>query len=113
MIGSAEQVRQCLHLLKHCFSMRGMEAIKRACDAVGGQSVLARSLDVSAAAVNQWVKGVRPVPARFCRAIEDLTGVSRRDLRPEDWRDWWPELGAPAGQAQASGAGPAHEVVAP
>lgn len=56
--------------------------------------MLARLLHVSAAAVNQWVSGVRPVPARHCSAIEQATkgAVTRKDLRPKDWADYWPEL---------------------
>jgi DNA-binding transcriptional regulator YdaS (Cro superfamily) len=42
--------------------------------------------------VNQWVRGTRPVPVRYCLQIEKTTGVSRQELRPNDWEDIWPEL---------------------
>lgn len=54
---------------------------------------MARSIGVTAAAVNQWIKGIRPVPPKHCIRIERATNgvVTRRDLRP-DWREIWPEL---------------------
>jgi DNA-binding transcriptional regulator YdaS (Cro superfamily) len=68
--------------------------IERACDAVKGQSKLARLLGVSPANVNQWVMGIRPVPIERCVAIERATKglVTRKDLRPDDWESIWPEL---------------------
>lgn len=75
-----------------------MDAIKLACKTVGGQSVLAGLLEVSAAAVNQWVHGQRPIPVDRCADIEKATNgvVTRRDLRPDDWQRIWPELAADA-----------------
>jgi DNA-binding transcriptional regulator YdaS (Cro superfamily) len=37
---------------------------------------------------------VRGVPAKHCAAIESATGsqVTRKDLRPNDWQQIWPEL---------------------
>lgn len=49
----------------------------------GGQAALARALEVSPQAVSQWVKGRRPVPPRLAIRIEELTGVSRHELRPD------------------------------
>jgi len=68
--------------------------IERACSIVGGQSAMAKHLSVTPAAVNQWVKGARPVPARHCPSIESLANgnVTRQDLRPGDWMKFWPEL---------------------
>lgn len=54
-------------------------AIKKA----GGQSALAKSIDVQPALVWQWSSGRRPVAAHHCLAIEEATGVSRHDLRPD------------------------------
>lgn len=34
----------------------------------------------------------RGVPVECCTAVELRLGVGRRDLRPDDWRDIWPEL---------------------
>ncbi|MBN8749506.1 MAG: helix-turn-helix domain-containing protein [Variovorax sp.] len=73
-----------------------MNAMHRACDLVGGVSKMAAALGVAAPTVRQWVTGLRPVPPRRCPAVEGLTGglVSRRELRPDDWREIWPELAA-------------------
>ena len=63
------------------------------------QADLARLLKVTAPTVNQWVRGVRPVPARHCIAIEDYTGgaVKVEAIRPDlAWqRD--PNTGKPTG----------------
>lgn len=77
---------------------------------LGGRGALAAALGVSLAALGNWKS--RGVPIQRCVAIERLSGgvVTRRDLRPDDWRDIWPELAeseekstpAPASQAQAA-----------
>jgi DNA-binding transcriptional regulator YdaS (Cro superfamily) len=69
-------------------------AIKSACDLLGSQSALATALDLSVPTVNEWVKGIRPVPHRFMLTIEGLTDgkVSRRELAPDSWHEYWPEL---------------------
>lgn len=68
--------------------------IASACEIAGGQSKLAKIIGVTSGAVSQWVSGHRPVPIERCTAIELATNgrVSRRDLRPDDWRQIWPEL---------------------
>ena len=38
--------------------------IKKAAELVGGQAQLARELDASPAFINQWMQGVRDVPAK-------------------------------------------------
>ena len=78
--------------------------------AVGGRSALAKRLGVTAAAIGNWK--MRGIPVQQCVAIERATGglVTRKDLRPDDWADIWPELAnseanpaeAPAPQAQAA-----------
>jgi len=54
----------------------------------------ARRLGTAPSVVSQWRTGARPVPIKSCVAIERVTagGVSRRDLRPDDWQEIWPEL---------------------
>lgn len=71
-----------------------MNSVQNACSVVGGQACLARVLGVTAAAVSQWIKGMRPVPPKHCVSIERATAgaVTRRDLRPDDWQEIWPEL---------------------
>ena len=38
-----------------------------------------------------WNWRARGFPPNKCKAIERVTGVSVRELRPNDWRDYWPE----------------------
>ncbi|AWV02003.1 hypothetical protein DM992_21225 [Burkholderia sp. JP2-270] len=54
----------------------------------------ARRLGTAPSVVSQWRTGARPVPIKSCVVIERITAgqVSRRDLRPNDWHDIWPEL---------------------
>ena len=63
---------------------------------VGGRSALARALGVTPVAVGQWVsdgKYCRRVPPKQCVRIEALTDgrITRRQLRPDDWQDYWPD----------------------
>ncbi|SDW94037.1 transcriptional regulator [Lysobacter enzymogenes] len=61
-----------------------MNAITHAVQKIeGGQAALARELNISPQAVSQWVKGHRPVPARLALRIEELTGITRFELRPD------------------------------
>jgi DNA-binding transcriptional regulator YdaS (Cro superfamily) len=84
-----------------------MNQVQAACAVTGGQAGLSRVLGVTAAAVNQWIKGLRPVPPKHCLAIERATNgaVTRRDLRPDDCHLIWPDL-APTRPTQAGE--PAH-----
>ncbi|KHJ60183.1 transcriptional regulator [Burkholderia glumae] len=61
------------------------------------QADFAKALGVSQGLVCQWIKKRRPVAADRCVAIERATdgAVTRRDLRPDDWQDIWPELVQP------------------
>lgn len=74
--------------------MRRMEAMKRACELLGGISATARLLGVRPPTVHQWVSGARPIPANVAPAIELATEaeVRRWHLRPTDWHRIWPEL---------------------
>lgn len=68
-----------------------MNAIQKACDAVGGQARLAELIGVTAQAVNQWVSGARPLPAERVLSIEKATidpetgepKVPKHELRPD------------------------------
>lgn len=59
--------------------------IELACSAVGSQAELARMLGVLPAAVFQWTKKTRPIPAERCPSIEQATGglVRCEELRPD------------------------------
>lgn len=70
-----------------------MEKLRRYCESVVSVSDLARRLGVAAPTVAEWCSGRRPVPIARCFAVERATGgeVTRRDLRPDDWQEIWPE----------------------
>lgn len=60
----------------------------------GAIALLAKRISGHQSDVSDWVKGVRPVPAARCVAIEKATAgqVTRQELRPDDWHQIWPEL---------------------
>lgn len=84
--------------------------IHKAAVLIGSQKALARLLNVTPVTVNQWLRPVgtrasRSVPPKQCVRIEQLTSgaVTRRDLRPNDYLEFWPELAqAPASPGQAA-----------
>lgn len=43
----------------------------------------------STAAVCNWEH--RSIPADMAKTVEGLTGISVRELRPNDWHRYWPE----------------------
>ena len=51
-------------------------------------------LGVTKSAVSQWKQKERSVPVKHCLAIEKLTqgAVTRRDLRPDDFHELWPDI---------------------
>lgn len=53
-----------------------------------------RKTGISYAFLWQVKKGYRKMPPKYCPMIEEVTGnqVTRRDLRPDDWAEIWPEL---------------------
>jgi DNA-binding transcriptional regulator YdaS (Cro superfamily) len=55
------------------------EALERAVKNVGGQAEFARLIGVTAQAVSQWDK----VPPLRVLAVENVSGVSRHELRPD------------------------------
>lgn len=62
----------------------------------GSQLALAKLLNVTPGFVNHLVMGRRPVPIKYCLQIKRYTEgkVTRRDLRPNDFAQIWPELAA-------------------
>ena len=57
-----------------------IEAIKEA----GGQTMLAESLGVAQCTVSHWVHSNKVAPpAEYAGRIEELTGVTRKKLRPD------------------------------
>ena len=68
--------------------MKKLSPIERACYLAGGQARLARVLGVMAPTVNQWIKGIRPIPLDRCVDIEKATNqmVTCEELYPDlDW----------------------------
>lgn len=73
------------------------EALDAAIEAMGGVSMLASAIGVGQSVISNWrARGTVP-SANYCTAIERATAgaVTRRDLRPDDWRAIWPELAEP------------------
>lgn len=70
-------------------------SLQKAVDLCGGQTSLAKSIGLSQPYIYNWLtrsKGVPPV--KYCSLIEKATNgqVTRKDLRPNDWMNIWPEL---------------------
>lgn len=57
-------------------------------------SELAKKTGIAPAFLWQVKNGRRKMPPKYCPKIEQATGgqVTRRDLRPDDWHEIWPEL---------------------
>ncbi|MBX9901453.1 MAG: helix-turn-helix domain-containing protein [Burkholderiaceae bacterium] len=60
----------------------------------GNATQLAKGLGVGASYISQLASGHRCASAGTSSKIEKLTNnqVTRRDLRPHDWQDIWPDL---------------------
>ena len=60
----------------------------------GASRRMARALGAYASDISNWAAGRRKPGVAVCVAIELHTNgaVTRRDLRPDDWQDIWPEL---------------------
>ena len=74
-----------------------MKALELAIEVVGGVGKLASAIGVGQPVVSNWrARGTLP-DAVHCVSIERATNgaVTRRDLRPDDWRAIWPELAQP------------------
>ena len=56
-----------------------------------GVATVAAKLRISKNAVYKWIDQ-GSVPIERASRIETELGISRRDLRPSDWGDIWPEL---------------------
>jgi DNA-binding transcriptional regulator YdaS (Cro superfamily) len=60
----------------------------------GSLSSLAKQIGAHAPDLSCWSSKKKPIPPFRCVDIEKATKgkVTRRDLRPDDWRQIWPEL---------------------
>lgn len=69
-----------------------MSALDRAIEKADGVGKFAASIGAGQSQVSNWrARGTLP-DAAYCVRIERLYGVSRKELRPNDWQDIWPEL---------------------
>lgn len=61
---------------------------------IDSASSLAQRLKVPNVSVSNWANGKRPIPIRWMSIIEQQTDglVTRKELRPNDWQEIWPEL---------------------
>lgn len=59
-----------------------MDALDRAIAAAGGPTALAVALRIRQSVVSNWRMRGR-IPAPRCIEVEQLTGVSRHELRPD------------------------------
>lgn len=62
--------------------METKDPLDRAIEAAGSQQALAELLGIKAPSVHEWRQRGR-VPAERVLAIEEATGVSRHELRPD------------------------------
>ena len=69
-----------------------MEALNEAIQRAGGVGKLAEAIGTKSSVVSNWRQRKTLPPPEYCPAIEQITGVTRRDLRPDDWERIWPEL---------------------
>ncbi|WP_438396424.1 transcriptional regulator [Caballeronia sp. DA-9] len=63
----------------------------------GTASKLATALGISPSYLSQLASGLSSISPERCVAIERETfrAVTRKDMRPSDWRLIWPELETP------------------
>lgn len=69
-----------------------LAALRRAVDCLGSQAAMARLVGVAQPSVWRWLERGKPLPAEHVLKVEDATGISRHDLRP----DLYPRDPAPA-----------------
>ena len=71
--------------------------LDRAIDTLGGVGKLASAIKVSQSVVSNWRARKTLIDPIYCTAIEKAThaSVTRQMLRPDDWKDIWPELADP------------------
>jgi len=57
-------------------------------------SSLAKRTGIVSVSIINWSNGKRPIPIPRCTQLEIATGgkITRKDLRPNDWSEIWPEL---------------------
>lgn len=58
----------------------------------GAKAEFARKIGAYPSDLSDWIAGKRPIPVRYCAAIERESGgaVTRAECRPKDWQTYWP-----------------------
>lgn len=64
------------------------------------QEKLGALLGVTQQAISYHVEKGGPIPTKYWRAMESSVGLPRREQRPDDWQEHWPELAAPVAAVQ-------------
>ena len=62
---------------------RRLAALKRAIDLAGGPTLVAGKLNVHQTTVSHWINRSEKAPVDWVLALEELTGVSRHELRDD------------------------------
>jgi DNA-binding transcriptional regulator YdaS (Cro superfamily) len=55
------------------------QAVRRACEIVGGVAILATQFGVSAEDLNSWGKGIKPVPQEVFLRVVDIIAAHELD----------------------------------
>lgn len=70
-----------------------MDALLKAIKVAGSQAELARLIGAAGqSTVGNWLRRGGTVPVEYCARVELATGISRQELRPDDYWVIWPEL---------------------
>lgn len=80
----------------------GVDAFRRAVDVAGSQQALGAIVGKTQGAVSKRLAAGQPCWAEDVLAVEEATGISRHDLRP----DIYPREQGPAGGQQLEGVRP-------
>ncbi len=62
--------------------MTKVDGLKRAIEAAGNMSKLARACNIKPQSVKGWVQRGE-IPIKRCKDVERATGVPRKELRPD------------------------------
>ncbi len=63
--------------------MTPIEALRKAIETAGSQTALAEAVGTTQPRVSEWLNEAGQASAVFALRIEQATGVSRHDLRPD------------------------------
>ena len=88
--------RKCLPDNHERDKLQNMKALTKAIDKAGSQAELARLIGAAGqSTVGNWLHRGGIVPVEYCARVEKATGVTRKELRPDDYWLIWPDLKAP------------------